>query len=308
MKNICLSLCGLLICAVLFVKPIHAQSKNTVKLSPAYVDVVLKDPQEETPVSFFLENNGSKPLSFELFSIDFQQKDDLGTIGFLGKSASNYSYSLSSFLTFKNPNIVVSPGEREEIEVIIQNREDLTPGSHYAAIVAREVQEESDKPSVAPAISGLIYVTKQGGERYNLSFKDFSFPSRVVSFSNPATAFVTLQNDGNTYLIPYGTADIFDSFGRRIFKGIINEPSVRVFPQSVRRVPVYFRDTAFEFPISINTIKLQGRDSLNKTKFSYQEVYVYINPWFVGSIVLITFLIVGYRKVLVKKRRKPSHD
>ncbi len=301
-------MCGLLFYAVFFAGPANAQTKNTITLLPAYVDVVVKNPQEEVLISFFLKNTTDKSLSFELFSIDFQQKDDLGTIGFLGKSASNYSYSLSSFLIFKNPNIILSPGEKEEIVVTIQNRQDLTPGSHYAAVVAREITQEGDKPSVAPAISGLIYVTKQGGERYNLSFKDFSFPSSAISFSNPATGFVTLQNDGNTYLIPYGTADIYDMFGRKIFKGIINEPSVRVFPQSIRRVPVYFRNIAFEFPISINTLKLQGRDSLNKTKFSYSEVYIYINPWFIGGITLITFLIVIYRKGIVKRCKKSSHD
>ncbi|MBP7832289.1 MAG: hypothetical protein KA035_00785 [Candidatus Levybacteria bacterium] len=305
MKRICLSFCVVVVFVFSFAHTSYAQSKNTITLSPAYIDVTLEKSQEEAQVSFFITNNTRKPLSLDLFSIDFQQKDDLGTIGFLGKDADNYSYALSSFLQFENPYITVEPGEKEEVKVTIQNRQDLTPGSHYAAVVAREAILEADKPSVAPAISGLIYITKIGGERYNLSFKDLSFPRSVVSVDNPSTAFVTLQNDGNTYLIPYGTADVHDIFGRKIYKGIINESSVRVFPQSIRRVPVYFRSTAFELPLSFNTLRLQARDSLGKTSITYNESYLYVNLWFFGGLIISGVAIIF---ILKRLKNKKTHD
>lgn len=282
--------------------------ENSLTLSPAYIDVVVKEAQEEKEISFYITNNTVKPISLDLFSIDFQQKDELGTIGFLGKDTKDYSYSLSSFLSFKNPNVEIAPGEKEKIDVIIKNREDLTPGSHYAAVVARQRIEAGQKPAVSQAISGLVYVTKQGGERYNLSFKKFSYPSSLVSFAYPSTAFLTLQNDGNTYLIPYGTVEIFDMFGRKIQKGTINTSSSRVFPQSIRQIPVYFKEINFSFPISVNTLKIQGRDLMNKTKFSYSEVYVYINPWAILLVVLIPLIIVVYRRVIKKRIRKQIHD
>lgn len=280
--------------------------ENSLTLSPAYIDVVVKEAQEEKEISFYITNNTVKPISLDLFSIDFRQKDEFGAIGFLGKDTKDYSYSLSSFLSFKNPNVEIAPGEKEKIDVIIKNREDLTPGSHYAAVVARQRIEEGQKPAVSQAISGLVYVTKQGGERYNLSFKKFSYPSSLVSFAYPSTAFLTLQNDGNTYLIPYGTVEIFDIFERKIQKGIINTSSSRVFPQSIRQIPVYFKEINFSFPISVNTVKIQGRDLLNKTKFSYSEVYVYINPWFIVFIVLMPLGIVVYRRVIKKRIKKTA--
>lgn len=283
-------------------------AENSLTLSPAYVDITVKDPQEEKEVSFYITNNTKKPISLDLFSIDFQQKDEFGTIGFLGKDAKDYSYSLSSFLTFKNPNVEIAPGEKEKIDVVIVNRQDLTPGSHYAAVVARQRIEVGQKPAISPAISALVYVTKQGGERYNLSFKKFSFPQFFISFKNPSTEFLTLQNDGNTYLVPYGTVEISDMFGRKINKGIINESSSRVFPQSIRQIPVYFKHISYALPISVNTIHVNGRDLLNKTKFSYSEVYIYINPWFIAAIILIPLFILVYRKVIRKRSKKQLHD
>ncbi len=282
--------------------------ENSLTLSPAYIDVTVKETQEEKEISFYITNNTVKPISLDLFSIDFQQKDEFGTIGFLGKDTKDYSYSLSSFLSFKNPNVEIAPGEKEKIDVIIKNREDLTPGSHYAAVVARQRIEPGQKPVVSQAISGLVYVTKQGGERYNLSFKKFSYPLSLVSFVYPSTSFLTLQNDGNSYLIPYGTVEIFDMFERKIQKGTINTSSSRVFPQSIRQIPVYFKEINFSYPISVNTLKIQGRDLMNKTKFSYSEVYIYINPWLIVFVILMPLIILVYRRVIKKRTKKQLHD
>lgn len=280
-------------------------SGQALRMSPAYIDVTVGTLQDEEQVEFTLENRTKHPMSIDLFSLDFQQKDELGSIGFLGREIGNYTYSLSSFLTFKNPNVELEPGEKKIISVLITNRQDLAPGGHYAAVIARLRPTEGEVTAVSPAVSALIYLTKVGGERYNLSFKAMNWPDSSVVFSYPATGFLTLQNDGNTHLTPYGTADIYDMFNRKIYKGIINEGSVKVLPQSIRRVPVYFKKIAFSFPISVNTLKVEGRDSTDKTKFSSTEVFIYINPYVLGGMVLfIIFSVFGLKKGI---RRVKNH-
>lgn len=285
---------------LLFPSSVFAQ-ENTLRLSPAFVDVTLKDPMDEEIVDITLENRSNKPLSVELFTLDFNQKDEFGTVGFLGREIGNYTFGLSSFVSFENNKLEFKPDEKKTIPVTITNRQDLTPGGHYAAVIARIVGDVPSETTVSPAVSALIYLVKEGGERYNASLKSVEYVS-PVSFSYPTTSFLTLQNDGNVHVIPYGTADVYDMFGRKIYKGIINEPSVKVLPQSIRRVPVYFKKTAFSFPISINTLVIVGRDSRDKISFGTKDVFIYINVWFVSLIVVSIVLIV------ILLMRKKRHD
>jgi hypothetical protein len=273
---------------------------NTIQIEPAYIDVSLKQGEAEKTFELFVANKSDSNLSLDLSSIDFRQTDPYGAVSFLGKEINDYSYALSSFLSFESNNIELGPKERRRILVTVRNRQDLSPGGHYAAVILRQRSiATDDKTVVSPALSSLVYLVKEGGERYNLSFKAVDFPRIPVVFSHPSTYTILLQNDGNVHLTPYGRSDVKDIFGRVIYKGVINENSIRVFPQSRRYVPVYAKKVAFALPISINKIEINGRDSLDKTKFSYEDYFLYVNPVFLG---FLASLLSGL--VFVKMKRK----
>lgn len=265
---------------------------KTIELSPAFVDIVLERPGDEKSFNLFITNKTEKPIKVDFSSLDFKQTDPYGAIGFLGKDIGNYTYSLSSFLSFDNSFLEINSGERKKLIVTVRNREDLSPGGHYAAVIVRQVQAaDRENTLISPALSSLIYLNKRGGERYNLSFKDINFPKLPVVFSYPGTYFITFQNDGNVHLIPYGRAEIKDFLGRTIRKGIINEGSFRILPSSRRFIPVYSKKISYSLPISINKLTVEGKDSLGKTNFFYEEVFIYLSPWFlVGAPALLVIL------------------
>lgn len=278
---------------------------KTIGIFPAYVDITLKSDKDEQSFDLYVKNKTDKAIKLDVSSLDFKQDDPYGSVAFLGKNLGNYTYSLSSFLTYDKNSFVLPSGKQERIVVTVKNREDLSPGGHYAAVIVRQTPPDGNKETVvSPALSSLIYLRKTGGERFNLSLKDINFPKLPIVFNYPNTYLLTMQNDGNVHLVPYGRADIKDMFGRMIFKGVINEGSLKVLPQSRRYIPVYSKKVEFSFPISINTLNLEGRDSIDKTKFSYTEVFIYINPVFAIALLgLVILIIIG----IMRKKRPQSN-
>lgn len=276
-------------------------SHNVLELSPAYVDVSLGKDDVQKSIELTFTNKSTKPISLELFPIDFKQADDTGVYGFLGQDAGSYSYSLASFLSFETNRLDLDPGQKHIFTVVVKNRQDLSPGGHYAAVVARQISdaEPSSAATIAPAVSSMIFLEKKGGERYNLSLKSLDWPRFPVVFSYPGQVMLTFQNEGNVHVMPYGRVAIKDMFGRVLAVGSINESSLRVLPETRRIIPVLIRRLAASFPISFNIIEVNGYDSSKNTNFTYSDSFVYIHPLFlvaVFALIIAVFFLVRYKR------------
>lgn len=266
-------------------------------VAPAYVEIEVGKAEEPT-LELSYKNESDKPVTLELFPLDFHQKSPSGEISFSGKELDNYSYSLASFLSFESNTLTLEPGEKKMFKVKILNRPDLSPGGHYAAVVARVAAEPGEtKPAVAPAISSLVYLRKVGGERFHLTLSDTDWSSFPVKFSIPSNLSLELRNDGNVHVIPYGRVEVTDMFGRLVYKGIINESSGIILPQSRRNILVNLRQVDKNLPLSFYKISINGRDSLNKTTFFFNDSFVYVSWWVrVIPVVLVGGLVWWRRK------------
>lgn len=273
-------------------------------VAPAYVEVEVNNPKEDQFIEFSYTNDTGHPVTLELYPIDFYQKSPSGEISFAGSKVGDYSYSLASFLSFESNTLILAPGETKKYKVKVLNRPDLSPGGHYAAVVARLVQEPGErKTSVAPAISSLVYLRKVGGERFHLTLSDINWSQSPVHFTIPSNITIQLQNDGNVHVIPYGRVEVTDMFGRLVYKGIINESSGIILPQSRRNMLVNLRQVNKNFPLSFYKISINGRDSLNKTVFMFNDSFIYVSWW----ILVIPVLGVGGLVWWKRKRKKSLH-
>jgi hypothetical protein len=270
-------------------------SSGTLSVSPAYLEVVLDKPNEEKSIKFTYTNNSSEPISLELYPIDFKQQGEQGGISFLGKDSGTYSYSLSSFVALETTNIELEPREKRVFTITLKNRQDISPGGHYAAIVARQVQG-GQQTTVSPAVSALLFMRKTGGERFNLSIQKIDWPRFPLQIAIPSTTNITFQNAGNIHVIPYGTIEVKDMFGRLLYKGIVNTSSAIVMPESRRVIPATLRKLTFMSPISLNSYQIKGNDSLHKVTYTYQESFVYVNPLVPLVVILIAIVMWRLRK------------
>ncbi len=279
----------------------QARASENISLSPAYQEVDLAEKEPEKKISFTLSNNTSHSSQFELMPVNFAPNDPNGGLKFFEAKEQSYLFSLASYLQFESTNFVLEAHEKKEIPIIIENRQDLSPGGHYAALIVKQIPGEGET-KISPAISALIFLKKIGGERYNLSLKDISFPPSLFTFSYPKDVRVTFQNEGNIHLIPYGRSEVRDMFGRLLYIGVLNENSFFVLPDSRRYIYLTQREVSFSLPISFNTFTFSGTDSLKKVTYSYKNTFIYINPVF-ASVVLILAICVPIGIRYLKKRK-----
>jgi hypothetical protein len=293
----------------LLIPDIQAQAKKngSITVSPAYLEVTLSKPGEEQKIPITYTNNSNQTVTMQMFPLDFNHTDVNGTIGFLTQPGS-YSYALASYLSLEASQITLNPGQSHKFTVRVTNRPDLSPGGHYAAIVGKVIAGQNPEfgAQVAPSLSSLIFLRKTGGERYNLSLKPAD-GGQSVSFFYPDDITLQFQNEGNIHLVPYGTVEVTDMFGRVLRRGILNTSSFLVMPESRRNITVDIRGELFSYPISVNTLTVKGNDSLKKTTFLYRNTFLYINPLLVGGLVV---LIAGgyFLKKRIKHRKNKSEQ
>lgn len=281
------------------VKSVSAQD-GSVAVSPAFNDIVIGPGVTRQTVELTYTNRSTSVVELEIGSVDFKQQDN-GVIQFVGQDAGSYSYSLASFLTPEASSLVLNPGEKKIFEVAVQNRQSLSPGGHYAAVVAKlkAAGRIGLGAKVEPSLSALILLRKTGGERFNMSLTASDWPQDTFVFSVPRSVLFTFQNEGNVHLIPYGTAEIKDIFGRVTHKGVLNTSSLRVFPETRRYIGADFNKIAWQLPLSLNSFTVKGNDSLNKVAFTYNASFIYIDPLISGMIVIS---LIGIW-ILLRKRK-----
>lgn len=289
---------------------VNAQNKSSgIRLSPAFEEVVMSEEDKEKKIEIQLQNNDSSEVTFELFPINFRLVDDYGKVGFMGQESKEYSFALSSFIRLDDSTYTLEPGEKITIPVTIENRQDLSPGGHYAAIVARVIQDTS-KTSISPALSSLILLRKTGGESFNISVRDAGWPRGLITFNYEDSFSILFQNQGNVHLTPFGEIRVEDMLGRTLYKGVVNTSSLKVFPLSRRYIPARLTKMDWSLPLSINKISIKGHDSLDKVTYLHEDSFIYIHPLVLPLVVFLVIVrLVGMSKVrkFATRMRKKEH-
>lgn len=279
-----------------------------ITVNPAYIDVELEKSSGFEEFEIEYTNNSNDAIELEIFPIDFRQTDERGVIGFLGEESKNYRYALSSFLSFETNSLQLEPGETKTILARVNNRLDLSPGGHYASVIARLVTDDVNNDGdtkIALATSVLVYMIKKGGEQYHLTLKDVDWPSSPVVFEIPSTIFLTFQNEGNVHMTPFGTIKLKDMLGREIYSGSLNNSSFKILPSSRRIIPGYLTNLRRMLPVTFITMEIKGSDFGKNANFLIRDSFIYINLWTLILPVLVLGVILYRRKKLkVKKHKK----
>lgn len=274
--------------------------ESGIKVSPAFLEVVLGESESEKDVEVEIENLTDDTVQISLFAIDFRQANENGGIDFLGVNSQDYSYSLASFISFETTSITLQKGEKDTVNVKITNRPDLSPGGHYAAIVGNVESDTgslNESAEVKPAISSLILLRKSGGEVFSMSLLETNWPKTLMFGFPDRQMQILIQNEGNVHLIPYGTVIIKDIFGNEITRGTINNGSFIILPESRRWIDVRLNPFSYNFPLSFVTIDIKGRDNIDKTTFVYQQTALLINPVVIlGGLVLIGLITFYFKR------------
>lgn len=281
---------------------------QTISVSPSVVRLDLSVDKPEAQIFYTNNSNETIELSFE--AQDFTSLEDGYKLSFLNpKEANNYQYKLSSWVEFSTNSLVLSPGEKEPITVSI-NTDKLTPGGHYTSILAHVVSKDTsnDKVSLQSTLASLLFVrTNTGKETEEASLENFEISKNSIFYPFPKSADFSFNNSGDTDLTPYGIITIKSSSGT-IAKGIINEDSFVVLPESIRQfeVPVRLLQTFilpgwYSAELNIHYGKSKKEIHLSKSFFTEGSIPI-------GEILITGFILLGLIYFVAKRffRKKTS--
>lgn len=221
-----------------------ADEQGGLTISPAFQEITLEEKDTAKSFSVSLTNDSTVPMTLRLFLYDFGSLDDSGGVAFLG--ASNdlaKKYALASWMKVEGDSLLLGPNESKEVSVVIENNTMLSPGGHYGALMFQVENTASDVTnasqndvSVQQMFSSLVFVKKVGGEIYNLELNTQTYRNLFLRFQERLD--LSFRNAGNVHLVPRGIVRVKDPLGRVVAKGIINQESVIILPETLRSYPI----------------------------------------------------------------------
>lgn len=282
---------------------VYAQEGTGFSLivEPAYQEVEIPKDATSVETSILFKNTSDVAQQVEVFAYDFKQTDHFGSIALLDGFTGEYLHTLASFLSFEKDSLIIGPHAEEKLNIKIFNRQTLSPGGHYAAVVARAVDDQQySQQKILPAVSALLLVRKTDGERIHLSLKEIDWHPSALAVKIPAKINLRFENSGNVHVIPRGTVRIKNLFGKVIFQGTINESSLYLLPGTMRIIPVKLQQSRQVFPISFLTVEINGRSDVGQAVFSNELSFVYLDL----RLTLVLLVLVAWQiKRFIRKKK-----
>lgn len=272
-----------------------------ITLTPAIQNIELAPNQPRTTFKIRIENKQANAISLSASTLDFKSLNESGGVAFIGNNAdsSQHKYGLANWLLIPQEVINLRPNTSKEVEIVIDNRADLSPGGHYAAILFKKASggsNGSNNVSFDQVVATLVFMKKTGGEIYSLNLQDpkiktswFQLPSRLPLF---------IKNNGNTQTVPRGTVNIVGPNGKTYKKGIINADSGLVLPESTRfyRTPLFSTATSWLPGTYKAVITYRPDDQTETITKEYEFLYINLLPFLLIVALLIgAYLIRNYR-------------
>jgi hypothetical protein len=221
-------------------KALAANSQlSKVSLRPFLEQLQLGPTEATRQFQLTVNNDSSFSQIFHLSAVNFGSLNESGGLAFEGANSTKLSgqYGLAKWLSLDQNDIELGAGKQTTVKVTINNGSDLSPGAHYAAVIvtASKTTSAPSQLTITPKISSLVFITKIGGEKYDIHLESVDHNGSL--FKTPSIASVRLRSTGNTYIVPRGIVSLKQDAGV-ISRGVINGESSIVLPGTVRNFDV----------------------------------------------------------------------
>jgi hypothetical protein len=276
-------------------------------VSPPFQEVVIDRDQTKASFSVEITNNGLLSQTLSLSIVDFGTLDESGGVAFLGTKPNDWQkkYGLASWVSLEKDIVIIAAKSSEKINVTIDNKDSLSPGGHYAGLMATLINDtqsgEKKTVGINQVFASLIFAKKIGGEKYDL-FLNRADLNNFYTLKIPDEVKLRFQNRGNVHVVPRGTITIMDPFKRIVASGVINPESAIIIPESFRIYPVVVRAISPAFVPGRYTMTAQYRYD-GKEDFSKGQYSLYFFGLFSTIAGLIIFgLLFRYSRLIFPRR------
>ena len=131
--------------------------------------------------------------------------------------------------------LTLGPGEKKEVQVIIEIPEDAPPGGHYAVIFWQSMPLNKEKAGVGitTRVGALVLLEVSGNVVESAEILNFETPEK---FNNrlPINFSYDLKNTGNVHIMPVGKVVIRNFLGRAITSFPANPQGGYALPGTTR--------------------------------------------------------------------------
>jgi hypothetical protein len=285
----------------LFAGTAHATTSG-ITIAPSQMDIALKQGETLTR-EIKVTNNTTYSQALTVAPIDFGGLDDSGGLIYLGQNETNRKYGLATWMTVDQSLVQLYAGQSTVVTVTIKDQTNLSPGAHYGGILFTKESAPATPQAQVPlrqSVASIIFLNKLGDNQTGLELTKVDYNNQILQNSRLA---LTFHNTGNIFEVPRGLVQIFDLRGREVYRGAINESSLKVFPGASRSYKVNLQKTVKalwpgRYKIVVN-YRYDGQD-----QFTTQKAYfIYANPvlWFfliTIFLAIIAISVIGLTKLL----------
>lgn len=286
--------------SIFYLEPALAASP-LISVSPSIIKLDLEKDLPETILTY--TNNTPQSLEINLSAANFSPIRDNGQLAFIDDSSGNSTYSLSTWISFEKNILTLAPQESTSVKIFIEKNK-LPIGGHYASILASMNQSTPDSQiKLNTVLSTLLFIRAPGGnEIYDAQIETFALNKTFLNL--PSSVVLKIQNTGNSDITPHGKVDILNSRSEIISQAILNQTSLLVLPNSLRRFDTGFnRPQVFSPPgfyKSLLTLGYGAKDVQITREETFFSLGTHPLPFLAPPLLLIVFL--GFAKL-----RRKSH-
>lgn len=192
------------------------------------------DPGATVLASIRITNEERRSQVFYSSFENFNSQDESGTPSFSPRRE-----GLAAWM--KAPaQIVLGPGQTEDIPLEITIPQDADPGGHFAAVFFSteppQTRENEGNVSIGARLGTLVLLRVNGDFDQSATIAEFNTASKQKLFSSlPVQFYYRFQNTGDDHQKPLGDIQITNMLGRTVKLLPANTLDGSVLPKSIRR-------------------------------------------------------------------------
>lgn len=271
----------------------QSTARNGFSISPPSFDINA-NPGDKLTNTIKVENISDQALVIKAEAQNFAAYGQEGQINIIEEDS---EYSITSWISFVNPEFVVAPGETALFNFDINIPQQSDPGSHYGAIVfsTNSVSTTPNTPNIVQEIASIILLRLPGEVNENAQLVNFD--SDKDSYTEPKVKLNTLvKNTGSVIVKPAGTITIKDLLGNTV--QVVEVSGKNILPGSERLFDQEFDFDKIGYFKAVLELKYGEEGHLLTAETSFTTLYTQrLVPAIIGIIVLIGLYILLRKRI-----------
>lgn len=300
MKNIVFFIIIFLISGSFF--KVYANTPENLQLYPVLVEETFKT-NDTKSINISLLFEGESPISVQSEIIPITKDYNNERIIFLSESQIN----LDSFFKFNKEKFEIYPNKPYEFNIEANYLEKIKSGTYAFAILFNEVRftskEQENSAEILRSVAAILLVTIDNGDLSEKAVVTKFSPSKNIFTNNNYNFDLVIKNEGASYIKPIGVLSVEKVLG------IGDEKLHQEFNSNLLGI---FSNTQREFKIDLSTDSFTLGKYKAEIAFAYgnankvliEDTEIYIIPWYIIAIFVLTIVFIFYKMVKLKLLKK----